>query len=102
MKVVQRWNEKLEKKKEEIRPVSMKCQKCSNEDFKTIKEFDQHTGQCYKNEFLDKTVIFKCKICNSIWSTAEVLHYHLYKEHESGAVVCNICGQILTNSGMET
>ena len=73
----------------------MKCSKCNRNNFKTIDEFNNHTTNCHKS--LDPDVKFTCNICDSQWSCAEVLHYHLYSEHQSGSYVCEICGAILTS-----
>ena len=32
-----------------------------------------------------------------MWNSAEVLHYHLYSEHQVGDAVCDVCGTILKN-----
>ena len=42
-------------------------------------------------------VIFKCNKCETMWNSAEVLHYHLYSEHQVGDAVCDVCGTILKN-----
>ena len=75
----------------------MKCLRCDKQDFKTIQDFDHHTQQCYRYNQLLKNVTFKCNLCESDWSTSEVLHFHLYSEHNSPAVVCDVCGTIIQN-----
>ena len=81
----------------EAKPVSMKCLRCEKQDFKSIQEFNEHTKQCYRYNQILKSVKFKCNLCESDWSTSEVLHYHLYSEHNSPAVVCDVCGTIIQN-----
>jgi len=95
MERMQKWKKCLQNK--EAKPVFMKCLRCEKQDFKTIKEFNEHTKQCYRYNQILKSVKFKCNLCESNWSTSEVLHYHLYSEHNSPAVVCDVCGTIIQN-----
>ena len=76
-----------------LQPVTMKCLRCDRGTFIDIHDFDDHTKNCHHK--MKNDVKFICNICQSQWSCAEVLHYHLYSEHQSGSVVCDICGQIL-------
>ena len=76
-------------------PVAMKCSKCSEETFTSIHDFDDHTFKCHGP--ITNGAQFNCKICHSNWSCAEVLHFHLYSEHQSGQSVCDICGAMLTS-----
>ena len=77
-----------------LQPVIMKCQKCQKSDFHEILLFNEHVLKCYNNN--KNNVEFKCNKCeNSIWNSAEVLHFHLYSQHQVHDVVCEFCGQIL-------
>jgi len=77
-------------------PVDMQCKKCLKTDFDTILHLNAHVIDCY-GPTLNKQVIFKCNKCETMWNSAEVLHYHLYSEHQVGDAVCDVCGTILKN-----
>ena len=79
-----------------MRPVDPECLKCHTKSFDNIEDFDEHVLICYGKQSL--TVDFICNqnsCAKKKWNSAEVLHYHLFIEHQVSNRVCDICGQVV-------
>ena len=83
-------------KKPQVKPVNPECQKCNRRSFIGIEDFNNHVLNCYGRQLLE--VDFSCnkKECSRRkWNSAEVLHYHIYSEHQASDRVCDMCGKII-------
>ena len=79
-----------------MKPVDPECLKCHIKSFSSIEDFDDHVLICYGKNSL--TVDFICNQNNCLkkkWNSAEVLHYHLFLEHQISDRVCDICGAVV-------
>ena len=83
-------------KKPQVKPVNPECQKCNRRSFIGIEDFNNHVLNCYGRQLLE--IDFSCnkKECSRRkWNSAEVLHYHIYTEHQASDRVCDMCGKII-------
>ena len=83
-------------KKPQVKPVNPECQKCNRRSFIGIEDFNNHVLNCYGRQLLE--IDFSCnkKECSRRkWNSAEVLHYHIYSEHQASDRVCDMCGKII-------
>jgi hypothetical protein len=83
-----------------MKPVEAECLNCRYKSFNSIQDFNKHVLICYGAKLTDtnQDVEFVCNQCPTKWNSSEVLHYHLFLEHQVNEQVCDICGTIIKST----